>query len=206
MRPRTIWIAAIAASSLVLVTLRGMVLDAGGPPAQPPSTATPPPGAARTVTIYSGATDDVRSELADLRADVSRLGGAPKAKEPELSPEEQRAFDERRASQTHAVLAKAFAADARDPSWSPQVERSLREAFTAAQVPGGRLEEVACGSTLCRYSVVFDSLAQREDGIDAITALARWDSRMFGGPTPGDPQRYVVYVSRDAESFPPLEN
>ena len=79
------------------------------------------------------------------------------------------------------MLERAFANDRRDPSWSPQAESKLRSAFAVAEVTGGRLEEVGCGATLCRYSVRFDSVAQREDDSGAITGLARWGSHGFGG-------------------------
>jgi hypothetical protein len=203
MRPRTIWIAAIAASSLLLVTLRGMAHQIDDPPAKQAASATPSSAAARAITIHDGTDEQVRVELAELRADVSKLGGAT---QPELTYEEQRARDEHDAAEVQAQLAKKFAADDRDPSWSAQAERSLRDAFAAAHVAGGRLEELGCGATLCRYSVAFDSVTQREDGVDAITTLAHWDSRLFGGPVADDPRRFVVYVSRDPDSFPPLQD
>jgi len=206
MKPRTIWIAAIAAPSLLVMVLR-LSADADRPPAAPPPAPPPavaPPAASRVLSIPAGAGDRDRAELAELRADVARLGSPPAPRE-QLSWEEQYALDERRAGVKTAVLERTFAADRRDPSWSPHAERKLRDAFAAADVPGGRLEDVSCGATLCRYSVVFDSIAQREDGSGVIPVLARWPSRGFGGPARDDPRRYIMYVSRDPESFPAVE-
>jgi hypothetical protein len=201
MKPRTIGIAVIAASSLLLVILRGMVRDeqvGAGPP--PRSVASPTP-ARYPVKIRHGAGDQLRDELAALRAEVAQLH-AGKPRPEQRTREEQLAIDQRRAAAKTAVLENAFANDHRDASWSPQAESKLRDAFGAADVAGGRLEELGCGATLCRYSVRFDSVAQREDGSGAITGLARWGSRGFGGPDPADPLRFVFYVSRDRESFP----
>jgi len=201
MKARTIWIAAIAASSLLLATLRGMARDEPGPATPPPRVAASPPAARFAVPIRDGTTDDVRTELAALRAEIVQLH-ARKSPREQRTLEEQLALDRRRAAIRTAALEKAFVSDRRDPSWSPQAESKLRTAFAAAEVTGGRLEELGCGATLCRYSVRFDSVAQREDGSGAITDLARWGSHGFGGPDPADPLRFVFYVSRDRESFP----
>jgi hypothetical protein len=204
MKPPTIWIAAIAASSLLLVTLRAMTPDEAAPAALPPRSAASSPPARYAVPIRHG-TADVQAELAALRAEVAQLQAAKPPRE-QLSYDEQVALDKRRVAAKFATLEKAFASDRRDPSWSPQAESKLRDAFAAAEIAGGRLEDLSCGGTLCRYSVRFDSIAQREDGSDAITSLARWGARGFGGPVADDPQRFVFYVSRDRESFPTVEN
>lgn len=203
MKARTMWIAAIAAPSL-LVALRWMARGDDTPPIPSPTLAASSPPASRALSLRDGTAYEVRAELAELRAELARLGAAPRPRE-ELSLDEQHELSARRAAAKAAVLAKAFAADQRDPSWIPQAEHSLRQAFAAAAVPGGRIEELGCGATLCRYTVRFDSTGQRDDGIGAITELAHWDSRGFGGPSPDDPRRYVVYVSRDPGSFPAVE-
>ena len=79
MKPRTIWIAAIAAPSLLVMVLR-LSADADRPPAAPPPAPPPavaPPAASRVLSIPAGAGDRDRAELAELRADVARLGSPP---------------------------------------------------------------------------------------------------------------------------------
>jgi hypothetical protein len=146
----------------------------------------------------------VHAELAGLRAEITQLRAGKPPRE-QLSYDEQVARNKRRAAAKFAALDKAFASDRRDPSWSPQAESKLRDAFAIADVAGGHLEELSCGGTLCRYSVRFDAVAQREDASDAITSLARWDSSGFGGPAADDPRRFVFYVSRDPASLPRVE-
>ncbi|HSK02263.1 MAG TPA: hypothetical protein VK932_13520 [Kofleriaceae bacterium] len=161
------------------------------------------PVAPRAIPVHGGAAARVQGELAELRAEVSRLGAAPAPEPAEaLSPEEEQARGDQRVAEQTALLAKAFAADVRDPGWSPQTESALREAFAAAAVPGARLEEVACGGTLCRVTVAFDSIERRDEGVGAVAGLVRWDAIGFGDASPDDPLRYVVYASRDRESFP----
>jgi hypothetical protein len=202
MKPHTIGIAVIAGASL-LVTLRVMVGDEPVPAAVAPRAVATSAPTRSVVPIRDGAADQVRAELAALRTEVAQLhaGKPPRDK---LSYDEQLELSQRRAAAKFAALETAFASDRRDPSWSPQAESKLRDAFAAASVGGGRLEDVSCGGTLCRYSVRFDSVARREEGSDAITGLARWGSRGFGGPAADDPLRFVFYVSRDRASFPAI--
>jgi hypothetical protein len=206
MKLRTILIAA-GAPLLVLMVLRPWAGDAA-PDARPASAAVPRPAVGAFPAGRDRAVDGVRAELAELRADVSRLGPAPapapaEAEEPE--PEELRARDDQRSAAKAALLARTFAADARDPSWSPQAERAVRDAFAAAALPGARLDEAACGATLCRVAVVFDSIEHRNDGYGGVIELVRWPSRGFGRVSPDDPLRYVFYASRDQASFPRVE-
>ena len=197
MRARTILIAAsaaVVALALALALWPAGDDEAGAMPSAPAVTR---PLVRPVVTLRDGATARVEGELAELRAEVARLGEAPApAPKEELTPDEQQARDERR------ILAKTFAADTRDPSWSPQTERALRDAFAAAALPGARLAEVSCGSTLCRYTVAFDSIEQRDEGAGALFGLPQWDSNGFGNLAPDDPLRYVVYASRDPETLP----
>lgn len=197
MKPRTILIAA-SAPMILLAVLRPWAGDAA-PAASPAPTAAPPSRA--LLGGHDLAAAGVRAELAELRADVSRLGAAPPPKE-ELTPEEQRARDRQRAAAQAALLAKTFAAETRDPTWSPQTEGLVREAFEAAALPGARLDEAACSATLCRVTVAFDSIERRDEGFGAVIELVRWPSRVFGDVAPGDPLRYVLYASRDPQSFP----
>jgi hypothetical protein len=205
MKPLTIGIAVIAASSLLLVARRQMVGDEPGPAAPPPRSVATPAPLRYAAPMRAGAGDQVHAELAALRADVAQLRAGKPPRE-QLSYGEQVALSKRRAVAKFAALDKAFASDRRDSSWSAQAESKLRDAFATADVAGGHLEELSCGGTLCRYSVRFDSVAQREDASDALTSLARWDSSGFGGPAADDPRRFVFYVSRDQESFPTLKN
>jgi hypothetical protein len=200
MKPRMIMIAA-GASLVLLLVLRAWTDDAA-PAANPAPTVGPP--ARSAFPLRDGATARVQSELAELRAEVSRLG-APAAPKEELSPEEQRAHHDQRAAVQAALLAKAFAADTRDPSWSPQTEHALRDAFAAAALPGAQLEEVACGAKLCRFTAAFESIERRDEGIGAMLGLIRWRSLGFGDASPDDPRRYIVYAARDPESFPSIE-
>jgi hypothetical protein len=203
MKLRTILIAA-GAPLLVLVVVRPWAGEAA-PAARPaPAVARPVLGAVPVPAGRDRAVAGVRAELAELRADVSRLGpAAAPAEEP--SPEEQRARDDQRSAAKAALLAQAFAADARDPSWSPQAELAVRDAFAAAALPGARLDEAACGATLCRVAVVFDSIEHRNEGYGGVIELVRWPSRGFGRVSPDDPLRYVFYASRDQASFPRAE-
>lgn len=201
MRPRTILIAA-GASLLLLLLLRPW---AGGTS----TTASPPRAVAarevpRGLPLRDAAADRVRAELAELRADVSRLGAAPVPKDVPSPEEAQARYEQRVATQT-ALLVQAFAADGRDPSWSPQTERVLRDAFAAAPPPGARLEEVMCGARLCRVTAAFDSAERREEGAGALFGLIRWRSFAFGDASPEDPRRYVLYAARDRESFPRVD-
>lgn len=205
MRPRTILLAASA--SVVLALALVLVLALRPWADEPAPVVTPAPAAGpvvtRAVPVHGGAAARVQGELAELRAEVSRLGAAPApAPEEALSPEEQQARGDARVVQQAALLAKTFAADVRDPGWSPQTESAVREAFAAAAVPGARLEEVACGGTLCRFTVAFDSIERRDEGAGAVVGLVRWDAIGFGDVSPDDPLRYVVYASRDPDSFP----
>lgn len=200
MKPRTILIAA-SAPLILLVVLRPWAGDAAPAASTAPAVA-PPPRTRLDARALAG--EGARAELAELRADVSRLGAAPTPKE-ELSPEEQRARDRQRTATQAALLARTFAAEARDPTWSPQAERSVREAFAASAIPGARLDEAACGATLCRVTVAFDSIGHRDEGFGAVIELVRWPARGFGDVSPVDPLRYVFYASRDPESFPGVD-
>src|SRR5688572_10562244 len=152
MKPRTILIAA-GAELLLVVVVCPWAGDVAPAASSAPTVA--PPGAAWARPVHEGrerAADGVRAELAEPRADASRLG-ADAAPREELSPEEERARDDRRIADKTARFARTFAAEARDPAWSPQAERSVRDAFAAAALPGARLAEAACGATLCRITV-----------------------------------------------------
>jgi len=203
MKLRTFSIAA-GAPLLLLVALRPWSDDAA--PAGSPAPAVAP----RAHALPDGrdrAAARVQRELAELREEVSSLGPAAARQEDrpparELSPEEQQEQDQQRVAAQASLLVKTFAADPRDPSWSPQAERSVRDAFATAALPGARLDEVACGGTLCRITVSFDSIERRDQGFAAVVELARWPTRGFGDVSPEDPLRYVVYAARDQESFP----
>ncbi len=205
MSPRPILLVASAslglALALVLLQMRRPRADDPVPVASPVPAPAPRSAATHASSVHGGATARVQDELAELRAEVARLGAAPAPAEV-LSPEEQQVRGDQRVAAQAALLAKAFAADTRDPGWSPQTERALRDAFAAAAPAGARLEEVACGATLCRYTVAFDSIEQRDQGISSVVGLVRWDALGFGDVSPDDPLRYVVYASRDQESFP----
>jgi len=204
MKLRTILIAA-GAPLILLGVLRPWAGDTAPTTSSAPAVA--PPTAAQPLPFRDDRDHTavgVRAELAELRAAVSRLGAAAAPKE-ELSPEEQRVRDDQRVAAHTALLAGTFAADARDPNWSPQAEFSVHGAFAAAALPGARLDEVACGAALCRITVAFDSIEHRDEGFGAVVELVRWPSRGFGDVSPDDPLRYVFYTSRDRESFPSLE-
>jgi hypothetical protein len=127
---------------------------------------------------------------------------------PALAPvtrEEARARHLERAERQARELATAFAADRRDPSWSGQTELQLRTAFTGLAIDGARLDDLACGTRLCRFVVAFDSLERRDERIGDVMGMTRWRTRSFGDASPEDPKRYVVYAARDRESFPMVE-
>jgi hypothetical protein len=98
MKPRTILIAA-SAPLILLAVLRPWAGDAA-PAAHPAPAVAPSPRARLDARDLAG--EGVRAELAELRADVSRLGAAPTPKE-ERSPEEQRAC-RARGSGEHAAI------------------------------------------------------------------------------------------------------
>ncbi len=207
MKPRTLLMAASVPLVLLVAWLLRASQEAPAAGGEAPATRPAPAAAPRARAFPDGrdlAAAGVRSELAELREEVSRLGSAAAPAEPR-SPEEQQARDDQRVAAQAALLVKTFAADPRDPSWSPDAERSVRDAFAAAALPGARLHEVACGSTLCRITVSFDSIDHRNESFAAVVELARWPSRGFGDVSPDDPLRYVFYASRDQESFPAVE-
>jgi hypothetical protein len=200
MKPRTIMIA--GGALVLLLVLRPWADDAA--PVEDPAPPAAAPVAPRAFTPRGGTIARVPREPAEVRARASRRDADP-ARNDELTPDEQQAHHDRRAAAQAVLLAKAFAADGRDPTWSPQTEDALRDAFAAAAPPGARLEEVACGATLCRFTAAFDSIAERDEGVGALLGLVRWRSLGFGNPSPDDPRRYVVHAARDPESFPSVE-
>jgi hypothetical protein len=192
----------IAASTLVLalVLVRSWLGDSPSATSRAAETAPRPEAHRRTVAHGPDRADD-RIESEERRPAPSRLGAAATPAE-ELSPEERRARDDRHDVAQAALLTKALATAARDPTWSPQAERSVRDAFTAAALPGARLAEAACSATLCRVVVAFDSLDHRNEEFSHVIGLVRWPSQGFGAVSPDDPLRYVFYASRDKTGLP----
>lgn len=204
MKPRTILMAASAALILLVVWRPWAGDEAPAAGRQAPAVRHAPEVPRARAFPDDRASAFVRSELAELREEVTRLGsGVAPAVEP--SPEEQQERTDRRDAAQAALLVKTFAADTRDPSWSPDAERSVRDAFAAAPLPGARLAEVACGTAMCRITVAFDSIGHRDESFAAVTELVHWPTRGFGDVSPDDPLRYVFYASRDHTSFPDVD-
>ena len=207
MKPRTLLVAASAALILLVVWRPWAGEEAPGAGEKAPAVRPASELAPRARAGPDGpdrAAARVRGELAELREEVSRLGSAAAPAE-RPSPEEQQARADRRDTAQAALLVKTFAADTRDPSWSPDAERLVRDTFAAAPLPGARLAEVACGTALCRITVAFDSIEHRNESFASVVQLAPWPSRGFGDVSPDDPLRYVFYASRDHGSFPDIE-
>lgn len=143
---------------------------------------------------------------------VAESGHAPRPTRPRVDlpvddrplAEQKTIADDRDARQAVA-LANAFAVDPRDPIWSAQAESSVREAFAESGLQSARLDGVTCGTTLCRFTVAFESVEQRDDHVGTVVGLVRWKARGFADVAPDDPRRYVVYASRDPESFPSVD-
>jgi hypothetical protein len=141
-----------------------------------------------------------------IRIDATAVARQASPATEELSPQEQREDDDRRLAKQASLLAKTFAADRRDPMWSPQAERAVRDQFATTALAGARLDEASCGATLCRVTVAFDSVAHLREGFNSVVELVRWPSRGFGDVSPDDPLRYVFYASRDPAAYPTVED
>ena len=68
-----------------------------------------------------------------------------------------------KSTQRKALIASAFAAEAYDEMWSPNVTSSIEQTFQSPELIGGRLASVECRTTLCKVEVQHDQNLSPED-------------------------------------------
>ena len=109
----------------------------------------------------------LRSELAALKRDVSRLPeGSPAAlqtaapQEPNAQPVKADAPPAEPVDDPATALSVRIAAEPVDTAWANGAERQLRDVITT-RVPGARVVESECASSLCRVLVEQESAEQQ---------------------------------------------
>lgn len=71
-----------------------------------------------------------------------------------------------------------------------------------AESEAGELLSTDCGETLCRSTLGFGDLAQRDAGLGDIGSLMPWDADGFFSTDPDDELRVSVYFTRDGQALP----
>lgn len=135
-------------------------------PAEPPSHAVPDPGIGPSKSL-----EDLRREVAELRADLRRVqqalearGDAPASAAPAPEEDEEPAdpelhsaaeiAEEQQQLETHAqTIESSLAAETVDSAWSGRTADRILEIFTGDELGGAALQDIDCRATLCRVEV-----------------------------------------------------
>jgi hypothetical protein len=160
--------------------------------------------ASRWLVVLGVSTAAVLAGLYRVHEDASLEERAPTAAPPGETPDISEEERDQRAHRTTQAIDRVLAAESRDPSWSADTERRLRDRFASAGLGGAHLDDSRCGSTICRVRVRFDSLEAR-DGIQTVTDLVDWSSDLLAVVDPQDRRRIVVYATREPGQFPSLD-
>ena len=106
-----------------------------------------------------------------------------------------------------ARLDAAMAGEPADGRWFSQVERDVRALLASPNGHGGRLQSLACKSSLCRVEVSHGDLETQEAFLERMTYLAPFDSEGLVRRVTGadGTQRTVVYFARQGHRLPALD-
>lgn len=104
-------------------------------------------------------------------------------------------------------LDAALAHEPADGRWFSQVERDVRALLASPNGHGGRLQSLACKSSLCRVEVSHGDLETQEAFLERLTYLAPFDSEgLIRRVVAADgTQRTVVYFARQGHRLPALD-
>lgn len=119
--------------------------------------------------------------------------------EPETADPSVETADPTLRTATEALDAR-LSFEARDETWRQGVEAAIQARLQSVETTDGWLNEVICGSTVCRVSLTYESPVTRErilvsDGDDDASLRGEILSRPVenGGP----PFEEIIYIARD---------
>ncbi|MCH9685005.1 MAG: hypothetical protein K0V04_26445 [Deltaproteobacteria bacterium] len=154
--------------------------------------------------------DDEGRELAELRhqvralAEVSDHANAAVAAEPTPPVEVEPTPTAEVTADDLVDLVDGFdvhlAEQSHDPGATAEASAHIENLLADAQA--GRLLSVDCGETLCRSTLEFGDLGQRDARLMEIGSLMPWDADGFFNTDPEDDLRVSVYFSRDGQALP----
>jgi hypothetical protein len=182
--------------------------------------------AGQSVTAGDDETANLKKELEQLRAEVGSLAnrqsalsvrvqpaptasGAPREPTAEQQPsagvESAEVIQERqKQAALHKIetMARKFSTEPVDREWATGAANDLRD---KVNLTGGRVEDVQCATTLCRFTISSTSGDQTMQAVDEALKQRPWEGEAFFSFDENEPGKASVYLTRVGSPLPKFD-